>query len=477
MKLEPSYMDEILNLLEKNRESSKLEIKRELLEKAFSNLRKFEEIKVPYYNKYTHANGIFSQLLGRIPIPKMVRARQLFDSTCIRDIEKEVAAVLQRQGTLDSVKKGQNIAVAVGSRGINNLDRIVKAVVEGLKAAGANPFIIPAMGSHGGATSQGQSEILAGFNITEETVKCPIHCSMDVERLGTTETGITVYADSLAVKADGIVIINRVKPHTCFRGKYESGLLKMLAIGLGKQKGAETCHQYGFENMEKNIKDVARYILKKSNIIFAVGILENAYDETKSITAIPGGLIFEEEPSLLETAKKSMPSILIDEVDILIVDKIGKDISGDGMDPNITGTFPVPNMSGGIKKKKTVVLDITNDTHGNSSGLGMADFSTMRAFEKIVFDKTYPTVLTCNETAGFKIPVIMPNDKLAICAAIKTCTNIDINKPRIVRIKNTLKLDEIMISESLTDTMGLVPGLRLISEPENMLFDENDNLF
>lgn len=427
--------------------------------------------------KIVSTNGSVAGIIGNQPIPKMCKVRQRFDDFKIIDIEAEVVRKLQRPGTLDRIKPGQSIAITAGSRGVANIARIIKAIVDEVKRVGANPFIIPAMGSHGGATAEGQREVLASYNITEETMGCPIKATMETVQVGVSEYGMPVHMDRFASEADGIIVVNRVKPHTAFRGKYESGLLKMITIGLGKQHGAETCHAESFKYMEKNITAISREALRKCKIIFGVGTVENAYDETRRIEALPADKFFDEEPALLEEAKKCMPSILLNEIDVLIVDEIGKNISGDGMDPNITGTFATPYASGGVSSQRVAVLDLTEETHGNANGLGMADFSTKRAFDKMDFEKTYPNALTSTVIGVIKIPMILPNDRLAVQAAIKTCNCIDYNNPRIVRIKNSLKIAEIYISEALLEEARTNTQIEILGEPAEMAFDREGNLF
>lgn len=414
-------------------------------------------------------------IVGKLPIPKMCKVRQIFDDYKIDNIENEIKATLKRKGTLERVKSGDKIAITAGSRGIANIDRIIKTVVDEVKRAGAKPFIVPAMGSHGGATAQGQVEVLASYNITESTMGCPIKASMETVKVGVSQYGKQVHIDKNAYKADGIIVIGRIKPHTCFHGKYESGLVKMITIGLGKQSGAENCHADGFPYMEQNICAIAKVALETTNIIFGIAVVENAYEQTRTIKAVPSEDIFNEEPVLLDEARKNMPSILFDEFDVLVVDEIGKNISGDGMDPNITGTFGLPDLSGGANKQRIVVLDLTEETYGNSMGLGLADFSVQRAFDKLEFEKTYPNALTSTMTPMAKIPMIMANDKLAIQAAILTCNKINYNNPRIVRIKNTLSIGEIYISESLVKEVE-ENNIKILKECKEMKFDKDNNL-
>lgn len=428
-------------------------------------------------SKVARIDGSVAAIVSKQPIPRFCKIRQMFDDFKINDIECEVKKKLQRSGTLDRILPGKSIAITSGSRGVANIAKITKTIADEVKRMGGIPFIVPAMGSHGGATAEGQTEVLASYGITEKSMGCQIRSSMETVQVGVSEYGKPVRMDKHAAQADGIIVVGRVKPHTAFSGKYESGLLKMITIGLGKQFGAEICHADSFKYMEQNVTSIAREALEKCNILFGVALVENAYDETRRIEAIPSEKFFEEEPALLIEAKKNMPSILFKEVDVLIVDEVGKNISGSGMDPNITGTFATPYASGGIKKQRTVVLDLTDETHGNGMGLGMSDFSVQRAFDKMDFEMTYPNALTSTVPAPIKIPMILANDMLAIKAAIQTCNKIDHNNPRIVRIKNTLELEEILISEGLLEEARNNPQIEILDEPCEMYFDENNNLF
>lgn len=436
-----------------------------------------EDFKTKYLKKVASAEEAVAAIVSKQSLPRMCKIRQKFDEFKINDVEAELRRKLQRTGTLDRIKPDQSIAITAGSRGVANIAKIIRTIADEVKSKGGKPFVIPTMGSHGGANAKGQLEVLESLGITEETIGCPVRSSMETVQVGVSEYGKPVRIDKFASEADGIIVVGRVKPHTAFTGKYESGLIKMITIGLGKQYGAEICHADSFKYMEQNITSIAKVALENSKILFGVATIENAYDETRRIEAIPAEKFFDEEPELLAEAKKNMPAILFEEFDVLIVDEIGKNISGDGMDPNITGTFCTPYASGGAKKQRTVVLDMTEETHGNASGLGMADFSVQRAFDKMEFEKTYPNGITSTVIGPSKIPMILANDKLAIQAAIQTCNKIDYSNPRIVRIKNSLKVGEIYISESLVREAEKNPQIEILEDPKEIVFDEKGNLF
>lgn len=416
-------------------------------------------------------------LLENVYIPPMMTVKQHFPAEKIENIEKFTINQLSQQKIASLVKPGMKIAVGVGSRGISNYAAIVKIVVDFIKQQGASPFIVSAMGSHGGATASGQQEVLKGYGITEEYMGCPLKISMKTKIIAHTEEGYPVQIDNDAAEADGIVIVNRIKPHTAFRGPWESGLMKMLAIGIAKQSGAEFCHAKGFKNMAEMVPLFGKAIIKNANILFGVALLENAYERTADIVALTSEEITTKEPELLERAKKMMPRILIDTADVLVVDEIGKNISGDGMDPNISGTFATPYAQGGISTQRVAVLDITDESHGNGVGWGMADCSTKRALNKFDREMSYPNALTCLVTQVVKFPMVFETDKQCIQAAIKTCADADFENIRVVRIKNTLSMDEIQVSVSLRQKVLATEGMEIIKEAEDLPFNASKNLF
>jgi hypothetical protein len=343
-------------------------------------------------------------------------------------------------------------------------------VVNAVKLAGGQPFIIPAMGSHGGATAEGQKEVLEDLGVTEESVGAPIHASMEVVQVGQLPGGLPVYTDRNAFEADKVIVINRIKPHTAFRGPVESGLMKMITIGLGKQKGADAAHAYSFKYMAEHVPEMAKMVLSKVPIIFGLGIIENAYDRPAKIVAVPAEKLEELEPQLLLEAKSLMPKIMFDPIDVLVVDEIGKDISGDGMDPNITGRYGTPYASGGPEVTRIVVLGLTEKTHGNANGLGMADVTTKKVVDQVIYEKGYANALTSTVVCMVRTPMYLETDELAVKTAIKSCNAFDLTKVRIVRIHNTLELKEIWISESLIPEALVNKDIEILGEPEPMGF-------
>ncbi|MDR3564302.1 MAG: lactate racemase domain-containing protein [Negativicutes bacterium] len=417
------------------------------------------------------------RLLDPIAIPKVVKVRQIFERPVISDPIRELTAKLAAKDVMAQIKPGQEIAISCGSRGITNLPAMVKCLVEAIKLAGAHPFLVPAMGSHAGATADGQRDMLIGMGFSEEYIGAPIRSSMETVQVGISSTGYPVFFDKHAFSADGTIIINRIKPHTAFRGPVESGLMKMVTIGLGKQKGADICHELGLGTAAENIPAMAKVSLAKANILFGVGILENAYHETCRIEVLEPAEIEHVEPSLQAESKRLCPKLYFDKIDVLIIDEIGKNISGTGFDTNIAGRYHTPYVSGGPSVARFAILDVTAVSHGNANGLGIADFTTKRAFDKFSFEDTYPNSLTSTIPASVKIPMVLKSDRQAIQACIKTCNCLDKENLTLVRIKNTLTLDEIEVTENLAGHSRENKNLSIISSPYHLAFDASGNLF
>lgn len=415
-------------------------------------------------------------LLADVSIPTMARVRYTVPTPPpIEDVGREVSNQLRRAEIRDRVRPGDRIAIGVGSRGIARLAEIVAAIVRELRAQGAEPFVIPAMGSHGGATAAGQREVLDRLGVTEESVGAPVVSDMATDEIGQTPDGISVRLDRNATRADGIIFVARVKPHTAFRGAHESGLAKMVAIGLGKQAGAAACHAAGFGDMARRVPLIATVALAKARIRYGLAVIENAHDEPYKLVAVPSERILIDEPALLDEAKAAMPRLPFDQLDVLIIDQIGKNISGDGADPNITGRYPTPYAHGGPRVTKQLVLDLTTETDGNANGIGTADFTTVRAAGKMSFGMTYPNGLTSTVVGPVALPMILPSDRLAIGAAVLTCNAVG-RAPRVLRIANTLRLDEFTISASLLTDAKADARLDLMSEAAPLPFDSEDNL-
>lgn len=407
-------------------------------------------------------------------MPRMVDIRQKFEAPSLASVTQAIATQFQRPEVRARIKPGMSIAVGCGSRGVANVAEAAKAVVNELKALGAKPFVFPAMGSHGGGTAEGQAGVLETYGITEAHVGCPIRATMEVVELGVVD-GMPVYQDRFAHEADGVVLINRIKPHTNFRAPIESGIVKMLTIGMGKHVGATTLHTYGMDSFGELLPKAARFIVERSNFLLGVGMVENAYDETAIIEAIPVDQLFDREPVLQAKAKELMPRICFDEVDVLIIEQMGKNISGSGFDPNITGR----NCRGVAWEakpmvKKIVVLGLTPETHGNATGVGGADVITMRLYRDIDIAYTYANVITSTYLDGAAIPIIMNTDDEAIRLAVKTVVRVAPKDCKIVRIRSTLELAHIQVSEALMVQVRANPDrFDVLSEPHALQFDAN----
>ena len=368
------------------------------------------------------------------------------------------------------------VVLTGSSRQIHNMPEILRELASFVRAQGGEPWIIPAMGSHGGATDEGQRQILESYGITEEFCGCPIFSSMETVRVVELPNGDEVRVDKFAHEADAVIVVGRIKAHTAFRGPYESGLIKMMAIGMGKRAGADSLHREGFGKMGERLPEYARVVFDSCNIIFGVAPIENEFDETCRVEVIPAEEIFDREPELLLYAKSRLPRILIPETDILMVREIGKNFSGSGMDPNVTGTFGTPYATGGIRKQRTVVLDISPESHGSYIGLGKADVSTKRVFEKLDTNATYFNMITSTVLNVGKIPMILEDDKLALQTAVKTLTQVDRDHIRLVYIKNTLSLENIIVSEALAEEIRGREDMEVLEEPRPLRFDERGTL-
>jgi len=420
--------------------------------------------------------SVVDDLLKDIPLPRMYRARQVFKDESIADIQAVIAEEFRPPEIDGSIKAGARIAIAVGSRGMNRLPELVRHTVAELKQRGADPFIVPAMGSHGGATATGQQKVLAELGVTEQQVGCPIISSMETVELDQLPNGLPVLMDKEAMRADGIIMINRIKPHTSFSGPLESGLVKMLAIGLGKQLGADSCHAMGFGHMAVNIVAMASIKIAKAPILFGLATIENAYDKITRIRILPARQIISEEQELLVEAKANMPRILFNPLDILVVDEMGKQFSGTGTDPNITGRAATPYLDLKQKITKMAVLDLSATSHGNATGVGLADICTQRLVDKIDFDATYANHITSTVLTHGKIPVTMKNDLRAVQLAVKTSNCLDFEKLRAVRVPNTLQIENILISEGLLEEARGNPDAIVTDIVHDWRFDKDGNL-
>jgi len=405
-----------------------------------------------------------------IPLPKVVKVRQNFKEMRINNVGAAVTEELAKPEICPCIKPGAAIAIGVGSRGIANIEAVVKVVVREIKKYGAEPFIFPAMGSHAGATVEGQCGLLADFGITEERIGAPVRATMDTVIVTKLADGTLIHIDRYASEADGIVLINRVKPHTNFRGDIESGVVKMMVIGMGKIKGASILHsEHGMDRFPEILPLAAEAVMRHIPFLFGIALVEDAYDHTAIIEAIPAEKLIIREKLLLERAKELMARLYFDDIDVLVIEQMGKEISGAGFDPNITGRnnrgvegFDTP------RTKKIVVLDLSDQTHGNATGIGLADVITQRLLNRIDFAVTYSNIITSAYLDGAAIPIPMNTEQDAIRLAIHTVPRVRPEDIRLVRIRNTLSLSEIEVSAALIDEVQAHPQMELLGEPAAM---------
>ena len=406
-----------------------------------------------------------------VPLPRWLPVRQKYPMPCLESVTEGLAQELSQPALSGRIRPGMSVAIAVGSRGVANIGEIVAHVAHHLRGQGAHPFVVPAMGSHGASTAEGQAEYLRGLGVSEERTGCPIRATMDVVDLGTTDDGAKVYFDRYAHAADAVVPVCRIKPHTSFRGTTESGAVKMLAIGMGKQKGAESLHAKGFAHMAPRLQSAARLILAKQNVPFAVCTVENARDQTAHVEAVPGEAILEREPRLLELAWEYMGRLLIEEIDVLVVGAIGKNISGMGMDPNVVGRFSVEGMTGKTRVNKLVVLGLTEESHGNALGIGLADILSARVLESTDLTALYVNILTSTVFNGAKIPMCAPTDEVALRLAVRTCNRTPASQVRLVYIDSTKSLERIHVSEAIWGEIRSNQSFEALGELGQIPFD------
>ncbi|EMT54646.1 hypothetical protein I532_03540 [Brevibacillus borstelensis AK1] len=412
--------------------------------------------------------------------PKMIKIRQRFTGPVVADIDGTVSKQLDSAGLKQNVKPGMQVAITAGSRGIANIHLIIRAVVRELRQMGAEPFIVPTMGSHGGATAKGQVEVLESLGITEAFCGAPIRSSMEVEQIGQTEEGMPVYVDKNALAADGIILMGRVKVHTDFKSPIgiESGLMKMAAIGLGKHKQALLIHSHGVTGIRDIMPKVARVMLARTKILCGIAIVENAFEQTALIEAIPTAQIEARERELLAESAALMPKLPAEEIDILIVDEVGKNYSGTGMDTNIIGRLriqgtPEPQSP---RIKYIIASDLSEASHGNGLGIGLADLTTQRFFDKLDFKAMNENVITSTFLARASIPIVLESDRAALAAALRANWGVEPEKARIMRIPSTLHLEYLYVSEALLPEVAELPHVEVVGELAELEFDDQGYL-
>lgn len=413
-----------------------------------------------------------------IALPAMASVRQKFTTTRVGDIVAAVAREFERPDIGSSIRRGARIAVGCGSRGVANYAHIARAVIAEIKARGGDPFVFPAMGSHGAATAEGQRRVLEDAGITADYVGAPIRASMDTIETGRMADATPVYADAIAAAADGIVLINRIKPHTTFRAPIESGITKMLALGMGKIKGAAQLHTHGMDRFFEVLPEAARVVMGRLPFLFGVAAVENAHEDTALLECIPAARLLAREPELLAIAKERMARLFFDEIDVLIIDEMGKEISGTGFDPNVTGRNKrFVDWPGGPIIKKIAVLSLTERTHGNATGVGSADIITMRLYRAIDVGPTYANAITSTFLDSVAIPVIMNTDREAVQLAVKSLLRVKPADARVVHIRNTLELQRIRVSAPLLAEVRSQPErFEILGEPLPWVFGTDGSL-
>ena len=409
----------------------------------------------------------------RSPLPDVALVRRHFPTQHVEDVAGEVRDQLARVGLAKRVQPGQRIALTAGSRGVANIALILKTIGEELKKLDARPFIVPAMGSHGGATAEGQVELIAEYGITEKALGIPILASMETVILGETPFGAKVHMDRNAYEADGVILVGRIKNHTSFRASIESGLCKMMAIGLGKQRGAESIHDHG---IARNIPEAARVMLATGKIVAGVGMVENAYHQTYKIVATPPEKIVETDMEMLVLASRLMPRVPFDELDVLVVDWMGKNISGSGMDPNVVGMWRGTNEAPSLPiYKRVVVLNVTPESHGNCVGLAAADFTTRKLMNQFDENKTYWNALTAGDPWAARTPMVLETDVEAVEVALRSAS-LEGGDPLLVRIKDTLDLEEFYVTAPLLERLSGSPEYEVLRDLAPMRRDGSGNL-
>jgi len=405
-----------------------------------------------------------------------LKIKQKFNDQYIQNIPGEIEKEFHRIGLDKNIRPGMKIAITAGSRGIDRITEILKSVIEEVKKVKGEPFIVTAMGSHGGATAEGQLQVLSHYGITEENMGVPIKATMDTVQIDFLENGLPVHFDRIAYHADGVIAVNRVKVHTAFKGKIESGLHKMLAIGLGNHRGAKLVHSLGVKGLRDYMVEFAKVILKKAPIIAGFGILENGYDRTLEIKGAKPEDFSQVDCELLAKCKIILPRLPVSKVDLLIVQEMGKNISGTGIDTNIVGGIQDPGNFKQPEIKKILVLDITEESQGNSAGIGIAHMITENLYKKIDYKAMNTNAITSTFFERARVPIVFPTEQEAIEAGLKTIWNLPGTPPRIIVIKNTLKLDEMYVSKAIWEEIKDRENISAISGWKPIKFDPSGQL-
>jgi len=411
-------------------------------------------------------------------LPPLARIRQSIPQSKIEDVPGTIRRLMLESRIRDRVPSGGTVAVGLGSRGITAIAGMARTTVETLKELGYRPFIVAAMGSHGGATASGQRALLASYGITEESMSVPIKTDMETVALGTNPVGLPIYFDRNAHEADGIVLVNRVKPHSDFCATYESGVLKMLVIGLGKRDGASQVHKLGLRGMQDVLPAVGKFLLQNTKFALGLAILENAADMPAEIVALEPETILDTEPKLLEKARELMARLPFDQIDVLIVGELGKNYSGSGMDPNVIGRRMVETQ-GDLDRPvvtRLAVLDVADESHGNVVGIGFADLTTERLVSRMDLDAFRINVLTSCFLERARIPIALPTDREVIEKSVETCWRLNPLDSRVVIIPSTLELETLWVSEAFEEEVRAHPYLKRQSEYHPIPFSTDGTL-
>lgn len=420
-------------------------------------------------------NDVCQRMLDNVVLPPLGRIQQHFSTECLEDPVAEVRRLFHQEWIMERLNNIKTVGITIGSREINHLPDMVRVLCDELRAMEIKPYLIPSMGSHGGATAEGQRKVIEELGFTEGFTGAEILSGMDVTKLGTTENGLEVYYDTSALALDGVIVMGRVKAHTDITGDIESGLHKMIVVGLGNQKGADVMHAAGLDRSVPRIKEIAHYCLNHGNILFGIAIAENAYDDTFLVEYIPPEMIPIREPQILADSKKRLAQFLFNDIDVLIVDYIGKNISGDGMDPNIIGRSMIGYKNTDIRIDMIVTLALTPEAMGSGVGVGLSDVTTERLFRAMDLDASYTNSITALAYAGSRIPLIMNNDSNAVrCACRAAQSKLEPGESlRVVRIRDTLHLGEIWVSPSILEEVRNDPRFTVVEEAKPMSFDKN----
>ena len=409
-------------------------------------------------------------------LPPMVPIRQSLDVERLHDVTGAMRQTLCKLELAQKVTPGMRVGIPVGSRGIRDIVAIVREAARFVKALGAQPVVVAAMGSHGGGTVEGQLHILHSLGIREESIGAPVLGSVDAEEVGRTADGTPVYFDRVLLGCDGLLVINRVKPHTSFRGPLESGLVKMLVVGCGKPVGARQFHRFGAAELGSRLVEMGQILVNRLPILGGIAILENGREETADLVPVYPETFIQQEQEILERARQLLPRLPVRDLDLLVVDEMGKNISGTGMDTNVIGRIGLPGVpDAGPRVKRVVVLDLTAESHGNANGMGLADLVTRRFASKVDFNATYLNALTTTFVERAKLPITLESDREVVETALRTIGSPP--SPRIIRIRNTLELERMLVSPAVLQELAGRPDIQVESDPRPWGFDAAGNLF